>query len=307
MVVNDEKTINGYDKMKEIEQEKLLLIEINEILTKQINEFQKIQSDASVIADKTKEIEQENIILSEITKQLEEKEVKLDDFFPNLSHELRTRLVPVQAYLEMLRLEKFGKINEVQSQKLDIINSSIMSLNQFITNILTSAKIELGQFVISKENCDLDKIITKAINITIPETKKSKTKIIYKKTSTVIQCDKQLILTVIVNLIQNSLNAVDEGEIEIVVSEYETEVLVEVKDNGTGISEDHISKIFDKFYKKERVLTQGGLGFGLYFCKQIIDIHGGRIWVSSKIGCGTTIHFTLPRSFENTTVSTIGN
>jgi hypothetical protein len=76
MVVNDEKTINGYDKMKEIEQEKLLLIEINEILTKQINEFQKIQSDASVIADKTKEIEQENIILSEITKQLEEKEVK---------------------------------------------------------------------------------------------------------------------------------------------------------------------------------------------------------------------------------------
>lgn len=307
MVTTHGKTLDGYDKTKELEQEKLLLIEINDILTKRLDEFQKVQSDANLASDKTKEIEQENVILSEITKQLEEKEVKLDDFFPNLSHELRTRLVPIQAYLEMLRLEKFGKINEVQSQKLDVIKNSIMSLNQFITNILTSAKIELGQFVISKRRCDLDRIVMDAVNIMAPQAKKSNTKILYKKTPVIIQCDEHLVLTVLTNLIQNSLNSVDEGEIEIVVSTDEAGVLVEVKDSGKGIPEEDISKIFDKFYRKERVLTQGGLGFGLYFCKQIIEMHGGKIWATSKTDFGTTIHFTLPQSFKNDPVSIIGN
>lgn len=279
--------------VKESEQEKLLLIEINNLLTEQISRLQR----EPPVPDRIKEIEQENIVLAEITKQLEEKEVKLDDFFPNISHELRTRLVPVQAYLEMLLLGKFGKVNEIQFQKLDIVKNNVLSLNQFVANVLDSIKIEFGELVILKKDNDLGKIIQEAITIMRPHADQINTELVFRNASLFAPCDEKRILNVLTNLIQNSLNAIDsnEGKIEINVSENNGAASIIVEDNGGGIAEGRLSKIFDKFYKTERGLTQGGLGFGLYFCKQIVSIHGGKIWASSKIGNGTTIHFTLPK------------
>lgn len=278
--------------VKELEQEKLLLIEINNLLIEGINTLQR----ELPVPDRIKEMEQENIVLTEITKKLEEKEVNLDDFFLNISHELRTRLVPVQAYLEMLLLGKFGKVNEIQSQKLDIIKNNVLSLNQFVANVLDSIKIEFGELVILKKDNDLGKIIHEAITIMRPHADQINTKLVFRNTSLFVSCDEKRILNVLTNLIQNSLNAInsDDGKIEISVSENKDVVSVIVEDNGKGIAEERLSKIFDKFYKTERGLTQGGLGFGLYFCKQIANIHGGKIWASSKIGNGTTIHFILP-------------
>ncbi len=278
--------------VKELEQEKLLLIEINNLLMERINTLQR----ELPVPDRIKEMEQENIVLTEITKQLEEKEVNLDDFFPNISHELRTRLVPVQAYLEMLLLGKFGKVNEIQSQKLDIIKNNVLSLNQFVANVLDSIKIEFGELVILKKDNDLGKIIHEAITIMRPHADQINTKLVFRNTSLFVSCDEKRILNVLTNLIQNSLNAInsDDGKIEISVSENKDVVSIIVEDNGKGIAEERLSKIFDKFYKTEKGLTQGGLGFGLYFCKQIVNIHGGKIWASSKIGNGTTIHFILP-------------
>lgn len=281
--------------VKELEQEKLLLIEINNLLTEQINMLQK----ELPAPDRIKEMEQENIVLTEITKQLEEKEVKLDDFFPNISHELRTRLVPVQAYLEMLLLGKFGRVNEIQAQKLDIVKNNVLSLNQFVVNVLDSIKIEFGELVILKKDNDLGKIIRDAITIMRPYADQINTKLVFRNTSLFVPCDEKRILNVLTNLIQNSLNAINahEGKIEISVSENNDVVSISVEDNGKGITEEHLSKIFDKFHKTERGLTQGGLGIGLYFCKQIVNIHGGKILAYSKIGNGTTIHFTLPKSY----------
>lgn len=278
--------------VKELKQEKLLLIEINNLLMERINTLQR----ELPVPDRIKEMEQENIVLTEITKQLEEKEVNLDDFFPNISHELRTRLVPVQAYLEMLLLGKFGKVNEIQSQKLDIIKNNVLSLNQFVANVLDSIKIEFGELVILKKDNDLGKIIHEAITIMRPHADQINTKLVFRNTSLFVSCDEKRILNVLTNLIQNSLNAInsDDGKIEISVSENKDVVSIIVEDNGKGIAEERLSKIFDKFYKTEKGLTQGGLGFGLYFCKQIVNIHGGKIWASSKIGNGTTIHFILP-------------
>lgn len=295
MSSDQEELLARYDKFKELEQEKLLLMEINDILVQQINELRTGKSSMGV--DKGREIEQENIILTEIARQLEEKEVKLDDFFPNLSHELRTRLVPAKAYLEMLSLEKFGKINEVQSKKLAVVKDSIFSLSQFITNILTSTKIEMGQFVFSRKNCDLGKIITNTLSMLNLQISKSGTKIIFKDPQMVVLCDEGLLVNVFTNLIQNSLNAIgDGGEIEISIIDDKKEILVTIRDTGKGIAKEHVERIFDKFYRTDRSLSCGGLGFGLYFCKQIISIHGGKIWASSEIGTGTSIHFTLPKS-----------
>ena len=109
--------------------------------------------------------------------------------------------------------------------------------------------------------------------------------------------DEQRIAQVFTNLLGNALKFTDpQGSIEINLARENGEVLCQVRDSGCGIPPDELDRVFDRFYQVEKVVTRksGGTGLGLAIVKNIVEAHGGRIWIESEIGKGTRVSFTLP-------------
>ena len=113
-----------------------------------------------------------------------------------------------------------------------------------------------------------------------------------------VKVDRQQLKRVILNIINNAINYKSTGnpKIEMILTEKEEEAQIEIRDNGIGVPDDILDKIFERFYKedKSRSNRSGGTGLGLYIARKIILDHGGSIWAKSQVGSGTSIFFTLP-------------
>jgi signal transduction histidine kinase len=110
-----------------------------------------------------------------------------------------------------------------------------------------------------------------------------------------MEVDAERLRQVVINLLSNAIKFNDPGgNVNIKAERRNGEILFAVSDNGIGISEDAIEHLFERFYRAEDKLARGGTGLGLYITKQIIEAHGGRVWVESRIGEGSTFSFTLP-------------
>ena len=288
-------------KIKELEQEKIILGELNEYLSRKLEGLETDQfSEKSDQFHKIKELEQEKIILEDLNEVLGKGEPSLDELFTILSHEFRTPVVPIKAYTEMLLEGHLGNLNTQQKERLEMVRDSASSLNELITSAILSKKIERGEIKMSLQRNDVTKIINDIIATMEKELRQRGASMFYLPEREVfVSCDAERISLVLANLIRNSLKAVDRGsgEIRINLEVGGEEVKITIKDNGGGIPEDKLPKIFSKFYKTNMSETRadGGIGLGLYLCKQIIDLHGGRMWVESMVGKGTSVHFTLPK------------
>ncbi|OYT42133.1 MAG: hypothetical protein B6U86_00895 [Candidatus Altiarchaeales archaeon ex4484_43] len=111
-----------------------------------------------------------------------------------------------------------------------------------------------------------------------------------------IQGDKNRLMQVLTDLIDNAIKFTEKGGIVIEARREKDNILVKVKDTGIGISKENINKLFTKFYQVDSSLSRryGGTGLGLAICKKIVEAHGGKIWVDSELGKGSTFQFTLP-------------
>jgi signal transduction histidine kinase len=242
--------------------------------------------------------------MSSTIKEKEEEakkiEVAKDEFLAMITHELKTPLVPIRGYSDILLGEHLGPLNKNQKERLDVIRSSAATLLELISDLLDAQKLELGQLRIKKSNNNIKETIEKTIVSMEPQAITDQVSLTYTVKHDIFTLyDDERIRQVLTNLIKNSLKATTPktGKIEITAEEQPSEIIVSVKDNGKGIPMDSIDKIFKKFYQVDTSLTreQGGSGLGLAICKGIVEAHGGRIWVQSELTKGTTFSFTIPR------------
>ena len=220
-----------------------------------------------------------------------------------ITHELKTPLVPIQGYSDILLSEHLGKLTDKQKERISIIKSSSETLLALISDLLDAQKLDLGQLRMKKEMKNIKKTILSIIESLSPQAQKNKIKIISNIQDISTEYDEERIKQVLANLIKNSLTAVEpeKGVIEISVKNLPHMIQVSVKDNGVGIPADKQENLFKKFYQVDTSMTRekSGSGLGLAICKGIIETHGGQITVTSTPHHETVFTFTLPKIDES--------
>ena len=295
-------------RIRELEQEVEIMGEYISIMgdkgmDKEQPESSQHTSDLAI--HRQRESEQEKLILKELNKALEEKaDLEIGHFLNMISHELKTPLVPIKAYTEMLQEGSFGEVSETQKQKLKAIDDNTKELINLTSNIIDYRKFSLGIIKLHKERNDIKEIIRKAYLFFSTEFNSHGmiTKSTFNKQPLWIICDAKRMYQVITNLLQIALYSIPKksGKVSVQVLENEKEeVEIRIKHNGKTISGPDINKIFSKFYQVDtsNIRSNGGIGLALALCKQIIEAHGGKIWLEKDDR--QTISFTLPNDMKN--------
>jgi signal transduction histidine kinase len=242
--------------------------------------------------------------MSETIKIKEEEaratDVAKDEFLAMITHELKTPLVPIQGYADILLSGYLGNLTDKQRERISIIKSSASSLLQLISDLLDVQKLELGQLRMKKEATKIYDTVAKSVQILQPEITESKIKLVNDvDKDLVVPHDTDRIAQVLTNLIKNSIKAIKSSEalIRIYSLEDQNDVKIMVHDNGVGIPYEKQTKLFTKFYQVDASLTRekGGSGLGLSICKGIVEAHGGKISLQSTLQSGTTVTFSLPK------------
>jgi signal transduction histidine kinase len=250
-------------------------------------------------------------IMSNTIKEKEDESKKIglakDEFLAMITHELKTPLVPIQGYSDILLNEHLGKLTDAQKERIGIIKSSSETLLSIISDLLDAQKLDLGQLRITKQKTDIKNTVMKAIESMKPEAESHNIEIISNTTSVILNYDSDRIGQVITNMIKNSIIAIEsnQGKINVNIEDLPSEVKISIKDNGIGIPEDKQKDLFKKFYQVDASLTRerNGSGLGLAICKGIIDNHQGKITVHSSLNQGATFSFTIPKKESDNTKS----
>jgi signal transduction histidine kinase len=224
-----------------------------------------------------------------------------DNFLANVSHELRSPLVTVLGYTELLLGEKLGPITEKQRQCLQIAKSSGKRLRTFIEELLDFSRFELTREADpTPAPLDIKETIAAAVAAFAPrllERRISVRQRVARGTPKAL-ADRERILQVFANLLSNAeRHSRDGGRIQISARVDGSMLCVEVQDNGSGIAAEHQERIFERLYQvgdAPHVRARGGLGLGLHIVKTIVEAHGGTVWVDSALGKGSTFSFMLP-------------
>jgi two-component system, OmpR family, phosphate regulon sensor histidine kinase PhoR len=230
---------------------------------------------------------------------LKQNEQYRKEFLQNLSHELKTPIFAVQGYIDTLLS---GAMQKEEVAKKFLLNTSknIDRLVNLVDDLDEISKLESGEQLLYKQNFviqDLIEDVFESLSIKAAE-KKIKTSV--KKgceLPIIVFADKEKIRMVLINLVDNAIKYGKQNG-SIVFSAYKTaddHVLIEISDDGFGIAEEHLSRIFERFYRTDlaRARKEGGSGLGLSICKHIIEAHGKTMHVRSTVDVGTTFGFSL--------------
>ncbi|MEM1318672.1 MAG: ATP-binding protein [Bacteroidota bacterium] len=229
----------------------------------------------------------------------------LDDlktsFFNNITHELRTPLTLLLSPVNALLDGKYGAVNESTTAILQIIQRNGNQLKQMINGILDLAKVEGKKMVLREQSTQFYALINRlfASFESAASIKRLDYHLVYSASkSLVLQLDVDKCSTVINNLLSNALKFTPEyGKVVLRVSESDSEIFVEVNDNGRGIHPDDLPQVFDRFYQSTQpnLPQEGGTGIGLALSKEYASLMGGRIEVSSELGRSTVMALVLPK------------
>lgn len=245
-------------------------------------------------------IKKQSVQLEEAHKKLLETDKAKDEFAVMLTHELKTPLVPIQGYVDMLLSGHLGSLTDVQKERLKIIKDNAESLLNLISDILDVQKLELGKLKIAKRENNIKDTVTQSVEaLKTVASDKTIALVNHADNDIFASYDNERIKQVITNLIKNSLNVCGKqtGQVEIMAIDSPSKIEISVKDNGKGIQDADKDKIFRKFYQADTSSTResSGSGLGLVICKGIVEAHGGKMWFESKYGQGTTFIFTIPK------------
>ena len=237
--------------------------------------------------------------LVEKTRELEVASNAKSEFLSHMSHELRTPLNVIIGFSELMMDGVAGEVNEEQRQCLNDVLGSGQHLLGLINDILDLSKIESGKMELKLRNVALPGIIETLRSEMMPlVTKRNQSlDVIVEKGLPSVRADKAKIRQVLINLLSNSTKFTPEGgKLQVEAVREDGWCRVSVIDNGIGISKENQKKIFEPFSQLESPLPReaGGTGLGLAIARQIIEKHGGRIWVESEYGEGSRFNFTLP-------------
>jgi signal transduction histidine kinase len=246
-------------------------------------------------------VEDRTRFLREANERLQEADRRKDNFLANVSHELRSPLVTMLGYNDLLLAEKMGPVNDRQRQCLQVTRSSGKRLRAFIEELLDFSRFELTRESMTFQPFDLGDAVAQALADLTPRFLERRLNVrqrVARGTPRVLG-DRDRILQVLTNLLANAeRHCRDGGKIVISAQPRPGFVLVSVSDNGTGIPAAHLGKVFDRLYQvgdvKDARSREQGLGLGLNIVKSIVEAHGGEVSVESEVGKGTVFSFTLP-------------
>ncbi|GEM_PF-1601424 len=247
-----------------------------------------------------KELEKSNIELQVHSQKLREADTAKEEFATMVTHELKTPLVTINGYSEMLKERGLlGTLNNEQEDAVNKIYASSKKLESLIGDILVAQKIDLNKLHFNIADFDVESFMNNIVQTYLVVTKDKK--IDFKNITNVkftIKSDKDRLSQVFDNLIRNSIDFVPStgGKIEIGVKDEGNQAVFFVKDNGIGIPKDKQANLFKKFYQIDSSLKRqhGGTGLGLVICKGLVEGLGGKIWFESDVGKGTTFWFSIP-------------
>lgn len=234
-------------------------------------------------------------VLSDVTKQKEIDELK-DKFVAHVSHELRSPLTIIKSAVLAVKDKIAGDINPEQEDLLKDASDSIGRLERLINDLLDISKIESGRMELKKVPVDLGDLVSNTVESSMLWAK-SKGLTLRTEVQPLprLEVDPDKVMQVVMNLLSNAIKFTPaSGEITVSaqIDGQESFVAVSVKDTGPGIAPEHLEKMFQKFQQFGH--GRGGSGLGLYISKELVELHGGKIWVESGLGKGTKFSFTIP-------------
>lgn len=214
-------------------------------------------------------------------------------FTSDVAHELRTPLSVVSMQSDYGL--KYLELDEETEEILNNINSESKKMSNLISELLTLSRMDKGKYKLHIENINLNEIIQLAVEMKKDDTKNKNIKIFYDKSNDIfIDADENMLMRVFINLISNAITyGRENGMITINLTEEKEKVKCEIIDDGIGISEEHISKIWNRFYQVDTSRSGTNSGLGLSIVKWIIEAHKGTITVTSEFGKGSNFTFYL--------------
>jgi signal transduction histidine kinase len=266
--------------------------------------FRSTQMLESKVKERTKELESALEKVQLISKQKSE-------FISSVSHELRTPLTSIKGYASILMAGKIGEIPVAVKDRLAKINTHSDSLVKMINDLLDIARIESGRADMKYVLQPIKPLIDNIADLLTPQmtTRELNLKVDLPPDLPDVYIDRNHAERVFINLVGNALKFTPaKGTITIAANPKldDREMIVfSVSDTGIGIKEDDLAKLFEEFYRVDNEINAGvkGTGLGLSLVKQIVEAHGGRVWVTSKLNVGTTFFFTLPTAKEQVKVA----
>jgi signal transduction histidine kinase len=264
-------------------------------------------ADQAVIAiENTRLFEEVQARTRELAKTVEDLEIASqhkNQFVANMSHELRTPLAAILGYAELIQEGFYEPQGPKSLAALTRIRSNGKHLLGLINTVLDIAKIESGQFSLNLGEYALENVVetVRAATEALAESKKLGLKTAVAKPLPIGLGDEQRLTQVLLNLVGNAIKFTDAGEICITATASDGHFALSVTDTGPGIPQEHQARIFEQFHQVDSSNTKakGGTGLGLAIAKQIVEMHGGRIWVESTLGKGATFQMELPTRAEH--------
>jgi signal transduction histidine kinase len=219
-----------------------------------------------------------------------------DEFTSVVSHELRTPLTSIRGSLGLLESGVLGPLPDEGQRMVEIAVQNTDRLVRLINDILDIERIGSGMIDMHREPCDGGELIARAVEVVGPVAAEARVTLIADARPAALLADPDRVLQTLTNLMSNAVKFSSEGSSVRVSSERRNgEVVFRVRDEGRGIPADKLDSIFERFHQVDASDSRekGGTGLGLAICRTIVEHHGGRIWVQSKLGAGSTFSFAL--------------
>lgn len=238
------------------------------------------------------------VVLQDIT-EVEKMEKLRREFVANVSHELRTPLTTVKSYAETLLDGGLDDDKEIAVNFLNIINNEVDRMTRLVKDLLTLTTLGAGVVQRTKTYFDLDELLREIVN-KMGESVSDTHIISYERATSLpkLCADRDKIEQVVTNIVANSIKytTAENGIVEVCTGHVYNEVYIKIKDNGIGISNKDLPRVFERFYRvdKARSRDKGGTGLGLAIANEIIKLHDGSITITSKLEVGTEVLIKLP-------------
>lgn len=243
------------------------------------------------VDERTRELTEANIKLKELDRLKAE-------FLATMSHELRTPLNSIIGFTGMILQGMAGEINEEQKKQLSMVYNSAKHLLSLINDILDLSRIESGKVDVSMSEFKVDEVISEVVRSLDPMVSQKGLRLITEIPDEIpeIWSDRKKFFQILLNLVNNAVKFTDRGEIKIACKTDNNNLEVSVSDTGIGIKKENMDLLFEAFRQVDGSSRRRyeGTGLGLYLCKKLLDLLGGRIWVESEYGKGSRFTFTLP-------------
>jgi signal transduction histidine kinase/DNA-binding response OmpR family regulator len=303
----------------ELEQENAAMHEANTQLEGAIERFEaltarledsalKLRARAEASERARAELEQRSRVLTEQNRRLQIESHGQARFLANMSHELRTPMNAIIGFTSLLLDDRSLELKDRHRNSLERVSRNARDLLELINNVLDLSKIEAGRMDVYSEPADARDLIERAIAVVEPlkENRPVKLSCEADENLPTLRTDRMKLQQVLINLLSNAVKFTQEGEVRVLAERAASGIRISVSDTGAGIAESELPKIFEEFRQAGTSSRQSrsGTGLGLTICRRLVELLGGKISVTSRLGSGTTFIVALPVEIEGRIAST---